>query len=102
MGAGEVGFEVVELQRPEAPVAIEEAIELFEPVALQGVDAALAVGGDADEAGVAQHLQMTRHRRLRQVRQRVDEIAGGPRALEQQVEQGATAGIGDGGKGVHA
>jgi hypothetical protein len=102
VGALEVGLEVVELRRPEAAVAIEEAVELGDAVALEGVDAALAVGGDVDEASVEQHLEVPRHRRLRQRGQGIDEIAGGPRTGQQQVEQRAAARVGDGGKGVHA
>lgn len=102
MGALEVGLEVVELQAPEPAVAIEEAIERGEALALERVDPALAVGRDRDEVGVGEDLQVPRHRRLRQVRQRLDEVARGPRPLEQEIEQRAAAGIGDGGEGVHA
>ena len=101
MAPGEVGFEGVELGAPEAPVAVDPAVELGEPGRAEGVDAPLAVGRDLDEAGLLQDLEVPRHRRLGDARQRGDEVPRGLRALEEQIEQRAPARIGDGSEDVH-
>ena len=101
MGPGEVHFEGVELRAPEAPVAIDPAVELGDAVPAQGVDAAGAVGRDVDEARLLEHPEVPRHRRLADVGQRRCEVPGGLRALEEQIEQRAAARISDGGEDVH-
>jgi len=97
----EVRFEGVELAAPEAPVTIDPPVELGDAVPAQRVDAPLAVGRDLDQARLLQDLEVPRHPRLGDARQRRDEVARGLRAPEQQIEQRAAARVGDGGEDVH-
>lgn len=67
-----------------------------------GGDPALGVRADLDEADLAQHPEVTRHRRLGQIRQGGDQFTGGALAATQSVEQGAPTGFGDGLEHIHA
>jgi hypothetical protein len=96
-----VCFEGVELRAPEAAVAIDPAVELGEALPAQGVDAALAVGRDLDQPRLLQDLEVPRHGRLADPGQGRDQVARGLRALEEQIEERATARVGDGGEDVH-
>jgi len=99
--AGEVRLEGVEARAPEAAVAVQPAVELGDAVLAQRIDAPLAVGRDLDEAGLLEHLEVPRHRRLGDAGQGRGEVSGRLRAEEEQIEQRAAAWIRDGGEDVH-
>jgi hypothetical protein len=101
VGLLEVRLEGVELSAPEATVVFEPPLQLGDALPAEGVDAALAVGGDLHEPGLPQDLEVPRHRRLADARQRHREVPRGLRAVEQAIEQRAAAGVGEGGEDVH-
>jgi len=96
-----MGFECIQLCGPETSVAIQKFVELRETVTLERVQAALAVRSDGHQFGVGERLQMSRHRRLSQVRQGIDQISRRAGSREQQIHQRAASRVSDGGERVH-
>src|ERR1043165_4289594 len=58
--------------RPQASELCEPSVDFHERLRLQAVHAVLSVDARFDEAGVAQHLQVLRHRRLRHPQRALD------------------------------
>ena len=88
--------ERVQSLRPGATQAIEPRVDLRERRAGELVDATLPVYAGAREVRVAKHAQVLRHSRLRDVEltlNRLDNLAGCPRLLGQQLEDAAPNGI---------
>ena len=81
----QVVFEGVEAVGPVAAVRLEPARDLGERLGAEAVPAALAVRAHLDEPGLAQHLEVLGDAGLAEVDPR-DEVADGPLAVAQQVE----------------
>ena len=81
----EMGFEAVEVGRPERPVGLEPRVQFHERLGPDPVQAALAVGAHVDEPRVSQYPQVLRHSRLADA-EFVDEFAHGAFAVAQQLE----------------
>ena len=96
----QVLFEGVEALRPVAAVGLEPAGDLGQRLGAQPVPAALAVRADLDEPGLAQHLEVLGDAGLAEVEAR-DEVAGGPLAVAQQVEDLASGRFGERRVGGH-
>jgi|SRR6185437_6397458 len=94
-------LERVEVVDPEAAVAFDPVLDLCQPLPLQRVDAALAVGRDLDEPRLPQHLEVARDGGLGDAWEGIHQLPRGLWALEEEVEQGAAAWVGDGCEGVH-
>ena len=88
-------FEGVQAALPHLPVRLEPCVELDQGPHLERVDALLALGVRAHEAGIAEHPQVLRRPRLGQAGPR-HQLAYWPRRLAQQLEHRATVGIGEG------
>ena len=90
----------VEAVRPQLAEGLQPAVELAERDGAQPVEPAVRVGAHLDEAGVAQHLEVLGHRRLREA-QLVDELAHRALAGSQQFEDAASVRLGERGKHRH-
>src|SRR5438067_3540295 len=100
VGLVEAAFEGVEAAGPEMAVGREPGVDLREWLGPELV--APALGGDPDvhQASLSQHPEVFRDRGLAESH-RVDELADGPLALPQQVEDGAAPGFGQHVEGLH-
>src|SRR6266536_2643654 len=94
-------FQGVEMAWPVAAVATDPLVDLGEPVGAQRVDPALRLGAHLDQPDFSQYPQMSGHRWLGQAWQRRDELAGGPLAVSQHVQQRSPAGLGHRFEHVH-
>jgi hypothetical protein len=84
-----VSFEVVQSCAPEAPVAIEPAVEFGQARGPDRVDAPRSIDAHVDELRLAQDAQVARHGRLGQAELGLDhaaDVAGGPLAGGEQLE----------------
>jgi len=86
-------FEVVERSDPQSAVGGQPLVNLGEWFETQPVHASLGVGPDLDESGVAKDAQVLGDRRLAQA-EPVDELADGPLAGAQKVEDVPASGLG--------
>ena len=96
-----MAFQCIEMACPIAPVAVDPLVDFDKAISAQGVDPALGVGPDLDEADLAEHSQMAGHRRLGQAGQGRDELARCPLTTGEGVEQGASAGFGNRLENIH-
>jgi hypothetical protein len=87
-------FEAGEPPLPELSVGGDPGIDLPERIRAESIHAPLAVDADVDEPGVAQHSKVLGHERLAH-REPIDELAHGPFAVAQQVEDAAAVGFGE-------
>ena len=94
-------FQCVEMAGPIAPVPVDPLVDLDETVGAQRVDPALGIGPHLDEADLPQHPKMAGHRRLGQAGQGGDELTRRPLTGGEGVEQGASAGFGNGLEDIH-
>ena len=78
----------------------QPVVQVGEPAGLQSVEPALAVGAHADQAGLAQQLQMLRHARLADC-QRLDQIAGRPLSAPENVQNAPTVRLSQGFERAH-
>ena len=97
----EVLLEGVEVVAPVPAVPADPVVDLDQPVGPQRVDPALPVRPDLDEADLPQDPQMPGHGGLGERRQARYELACGPLALGQQIEQHPPMGLGHGLEHVH-
>ena len=84
-----MGFQGVQTPAPEFEVRPQPGFDGCELARLDAVEAALAVGADADQACLAQKPQMLGNPRLAD-RQRLDHVPGRPLAGPQQIEDAPT------------
>src|SRR5262249_10910873 len=82
-------------------VLADPGLHLVEALGLERGDALLRTYGNKDEPGVAQHLEVARHAGLGEPGEVRADRAGAAGAPEQEVEDAAPCGVGDGGVGVH-
>src|SRR5205823_9503113 len=97
----EVAFEVVEPGAPEAPVALEPAVELGQGSGPQGIDAPRPVGADLHQLRLTEDAQVAGHGRLRQRRERSDELSGRPLTPGEEVQDCAARRLCHGFEDVH-
>jgi hypothetical protein len=88
----EVPLEGIESAAPEFAVRREPGIDLGEGFGTQAVAAALGGHPHGDESRFTEHSQMLRNRRLAEVHL-LHEVADGPFAVAQKVEDGASPGF---------
>ena len=86
---------------PEAAGLLQPGPEFIEPGGVERLDARLALGAGGDEARLAQHVQVLRNGGRAQV-EFVHEIARGPLALGEELDDAAAGRVGDGGEALHA
>ena len=86
---------------PEDSEGFQPGVERGQLGRLKPVQPSLAVGPHADQAGLAQQLQVFRNAGLAEAG-RLDQLAGRAFSSAQQVEDLATRGFGDGFKRAHA
>src|SRR3712207_8310878 len=89
-----MAFERVEPARPLRAIGREPGVDLRERRGVDLVHAALCFLARAHEAGVTQYPQVARHAGLADA-ERVDQLADGTRALEQEIEDAAPGGLGE-------
>ena len=65
MHAVEMTFERVDVRRPQSAKRRQPGVDLLKRLRFQAIQTPLRVDGGFDEAGLAQHPEMLRHRRLR-------------------------------------
>ena len=80
-----MGGERVEAARPGPAVGGQPGVELGEGLGPEAVPAALRLGPDDDEPGLAQRAQVLRHGRLGEVEE-LDQVGYRPVAVAQLVE----------------
>src|SRR5215210_499468 len=93
-----MSFERVETASPELPVGREPRIQLGERLGAKAVHAPLPVRPHPHEPGLAEHPQVLRHARLAEP-DSLDELADGPLALTQELQDAAPSRLGENGKG---
>jgi hypothetical protein len=87
-----MGFEAVEMCRPEPAVRVEPLIERLERSRADSIQAPLGFGPDFDQSGVLEHAQVLRHGRLAQV-EAIDQITDRPLSIPEQVKDFPAAGL---------
>ena len=87
----------IDVLRPETAEGSKPFVELHERLRSQAVEASLRFDSRLDEAGVFQHAQVLRDRRLRQSKLALD-LADGTLRREQQAQDGPSIGLGDDGE----
>ena len=93
-------FERVEAVAPQRAVGGEPFVDVAQRLGPDAVEPPLGVDARLHHAGVAQHAQVLRDRRLARV-QSLHQLVDGPLALSEQVEDAATARLGEDGEGGH-
>ena len=88
-----MALQSVEPAAPEVAVGAEPGVELGERLGAQAVPAPLSVGPHLDEPGLTQHPQVLRHAGLAEP-EVLDQLADGPLALPEQVEDLPARGLG--------
>src|SRR4051794_23726606 len=104
LAAPQLGPERVEALRPERAEGAEPRVDLRQGSRVEGVEAAASVRAHGGEAALAQDLELHRHRRLadaERLRDDLDHVAGGPLALDQQLEDAPAHGVAEDVEGVH-
>ena len=86
-------LEVVEVLGPVPSVRRHPSIELAERARVQPIEPALRIDLRGDEAGVAKHTKVLRHRRLRQAELR-DEISDRTTLYAQEIQDSPAAWLG--------
>jgi hypothetical protein len=94
----EQGIEALEVGLPELAILFEPLFQLLERGRAEGVDAALGVAANADEAGLAEHAEMLRNLGLAEAEAQ-DEFADGAGAAEQEFDDVEAIGFGEGAEG---
>src|SRR5437868_10350306 len=92
--------EGVETIRPELPELLQPGIEGRQLAAFQAIESLLPVRAHADEAGLAQLLEVLRHAGLAEARS-LHKITRRPFAVAQELEQPASVRLGDDFEWVH-
>src|SRR5437868_2716586 len=92
--------EGVETIRPELPELLQPGIEGRQLAAFQPIEPLLPVRAHADEAGLAQLLEMLRHARLTEAG-RLHKISRRPLAVPQELEQATSVRLGYGFEWAH-
>ena len=87
-------FEIVETRRPLRAVRREPVVDRPQRLRPHPVQPALGVGAHVDQAGVTQDPEVARDRRLAH-RELPHEVSDRALALEQEIEDAATVGLGD-------
>src|SRR2546425_3164777 len=97
----EVAFECVQGFRPHRLVLCDPLVEFLEPPWVQLVDPPLRVHFDVHEPRVAEHLEVARHRGLRESREPRRDIARVPAASREEVEDRPTRRVRDRKEDIH-
>ncbi|AKK27621.1 hypothetical protein AB431_14070 [Mycobacterium sp. EPa45] len=94
-------FESIEMTGPKLSVLLDPAVYGDKAVGPEGIDAPLSVWADLDEPDFAQDAQVSRHRRLGEIRQCRYEFTGGAIAGGQRVQENPAIWFGDCLKDIH-
>ena len=92
-----MAFERIHVRRPEAPERSKPGIDLPERLGPDPIDAPLGFDARLHEAGLAQHAEMLRHRRLTHPQPALD-LADGLLRRRQQAEDGPAVRLRDDGE----
>src|SRR5438309_8660109 len=93
-------FKVIESVAPGSSVRLQPGIDGFQRLGADAVEPTLRVGADVDQPSLAQDAQMLGDGRLAEV-QLANQVANGPLAEAQQIENAASIGISDDFEGCH-
>ncbi len=90
----EVALEGIHVRRPISAERLHPSLYFLQRLRPNAIEAALRVDRRLDEAGVSQHTQMLRDRRLREIERRL-EVANGTLAFGEESQDGAPIGLGE-------
>jgi hypothetical protein len=92
--------EALKVVLPKAAVALEPSLKLLERGGAQGIDAALRVHTNVNEAGVAEDAEMLGDLGLAEA-EAADQVADGAGAVAQEFDDMKAVGLGEGAEGSH-